>query len=871
MSQSIRSRIVFSIALIPIIILIPTGFSFAQAAGSNFGIFDATAIWTSKRDFSPGEKPIGFVKTNRTDHGVAYDLFGKSKNYNHILRDRNTAQDLEEGFFVYTQRSGSWTLSARVELDYQKSISELAQTFFGIIVREYADEPNSALYAISSRALFEEMTTFYGISPLWRLPQSDLTVQVRRESLLLSRSLPSMTFVYLRMTRIASQNLFFSEWSADGKTWNALHRMIFAMRDSVAYGFFVTGNEFASSPAHVRISEVSIDSPSCFAERMIAADSFYPGDVQEVVVTIHNLKSEVQRFTIQENLPKGWMADSISDGGILDKGTITWSLTAEPGTMALRYLLYSPANTDVDLSLSGNINGMETQGDRYVRRLRMEEKTYLSLSNQWMIIIAIPVVMLLMHLTLFLLAPAMKEHLFYAIYLGNTAISSYTFQNSIHYPTANDYLLLMISWSFTATLLILFLYSLTYRRILFHFWYFLCGSVFFSLLFIFLIHFRQFEVPYYAPGLIIFLIVGYGECLRVVVKELCAAKEGTRIIMFGVLLYILISLWTFFSIFHLVPGTSAFIGIPLINFWIQIVFFLSVSIYLSYRFAGTYRELEQLNVKLEERVEQRTQELSEANEELNTANEYLNQANAELQHANAQLLELDKMKSAFVSQASHDLRTPLTAIKGSLDNLILGIAGVLTEKQEKIMTRAVKSVDRLTDLVNDVLDLSRIESGRMVLEKSNVPIKTLVENIINEDKPAAEQKRIQLSANLETNAIIHADAGKLERVVGELISNAIKYTPEGGSVDVTLTKTEDQITLSVKDSGIGMTKVECEKIWERFYRTNASKTFAKGSGLGLSIAKELVEMHGGTINVESKQGEGTIFILSLPAKELSYA
>ncbi len=243
---------------------------------------------------------------------------------------------------------------------------------------------------------------------------------------------------------------------------------------------------------------------------------------------------------------------------------------------------------------------------------------------------------------------------------------------------------------------------------------------------------------------------------------------------------------------------------------------------------------------------------------------HLNQSNAELQHANAQLLELDKLKSAFVSQASHDLRTPLTAIKGSLDNLLLGIAGALNEKQEKIMSRAVKSVDRLTDLVNDVLDLSRIESGRMVLEKSNVPIKTLVENIINENKPAAEKKRIQLTANLETDATIHADAAKLERVVGELISNAIKYTPEGGNVDVSLTQTGNQITLSVQDTGIGMTQEECERIWERFYRTNASKSFAKGSGLGLSIAMELIEMHGGMISVESEPGKGSRFIMNIP-------
>ena len=106
----------------------------------------------------------------------------------------------------------------------------------------------------------------------------------------------------------------------------------------------------------------------------------------------------------------------------------------------------------------------------------------------------------------------------------------------------------------------------------------------------------------------------------------------------------------------------------------------------------------------------------------------------------------------------------------------------------------------------------------------------------------------------------------MERVVGELVSNAIKYTTENGKVDVKLSHDEQQIKLTVKDSGIGMSNEECEKIWERFYRTNASKKFAKGSGLGLSIAKELVELHDGRLRVNSEQGKGTIFTLLPPMK-----
>ncbi len=252
---------------------------------------------------------------------------------------------------------------------------------------------------------------------------------------------------------------------------------------------------------------------------------------------------------------------------------------------------------------------------------------------------------------------------------------------------------------------------------------------------------------------------------------------------------------------------------------------------------------------------------------LRHANKALNHSNVELQEANAQLIQLDHMKTQFVSQASHDLRTPLTAIKGSLDNLLMGIAGALNEKQQKVMTRATTSVDRLTNLINDVLDLNRIETGRIVLEKSDIPFKALVENIINENHPAAEQKQITLNANLGEEINLHIDGSKIERVVGELISNAIKYTPDNGTVDVCLSCEGNSVSLSVKDSGIGMTPEECTKIWERFYRTSASQKFAKGSGLGLSIAKELVELHGGALTVKSEQGRGTTFTLCLPIKE----
>ena len=166
-------------------------------------------------------------------------------------------------------------------------------------------------------------------------------------------------------------------------------------------------------------------------------------------------------------------------------------------------------------------------------------------------------------------------------------------------------------------------------------------------------------------------------------------------------------------------------------FWANGAIVICMSVSLAYRFAKTNKDLLKLNVELEDRIDRRTAAL--------------NTMNSELQEANAQLIQLDQMKTQFVSQASHDLRTPLTAIKGSLDNLLMGIAGALNEKQQKVMTRATTSVDQFTNLINDVLDLNRIETGRIVLEKSDITFKALAYNIINENRPASDQKQIQLA------------------------------------------------------------------------------------------------------------------------------
>jgi len=226
------------------------------------------------------------------------------------------------------------------------------------------------------------------------------------------------------------------------------------------------------------------------------------------------------------------------------------------------------------------------------------------------------------------------------------------------------------------------------------------------------------------------------------------------------------------------------------------------------------------------------------------------------------------MKSAFVSQASHDLRTPLTSIKSSLDNLVRGVGGGLNERQIQVVDRARTSMQRLSALINDVLDINRIETGRTVLEKKDYSLTDSVKSIIEENRPAANQKNISIQTEgIDTPIQIHADPGKIERVINELVGNAVKYTPENGSININLRQENHHAIVSVSDTGVGMSKDDCQKIWERFYRVDEIRLAAKGSGLGLSIAKELVEMHGGKISVQSAKHEGSTFTVKLPMRD----
>ncbi|MBI2090468.1 MAG: PAS domain S-box protein [Deltaproteobacteria bacterium] len=234
------------------------------------------------------------------------------------------------------------------------------------------------------------------------------------------------------------------------------------------------------------------------------------------------------------------------------------------------------------------------------------------------------------------------------------------------------------------------------------------------------------------------------------------------------------------------------------------------------------------------------------------------------------LKELDKMKSDFVSSVSHELRTPLTAIKGSADNMLDGITGPLNEKQVRYLTRIKSNADRLARLINDLLDLSRIEAGKIDLRPTSLPVVLLTKEVAETLRPVAAEKLISLEVESpDAEVTAWADRDKLTQVLVNLIGNAVKFTPAHGRVSVAVQRDgEEWVKVSVADTGLGIPSEETNRIFDRFYQVaRADKQKTKGTGLGLAISKALVELHGGKIWVESEVGRGSSFCFSLPVRQ----
>ena len=242
------------------------------------------------------------------------------------------------------------------------------------------------------------------------------------------------------------------------------------------------------------------------------------------------------------------------------------------------------------------------------------------------------------------------------------------------------------------------------------------------------------------------------------------------------------------------------------------------------------------------------------------------QYNEELARKNEELTHLDQLKSDFMATMSHELRTPLTSIIGYSDMLLSGMTGELNEKQSAFVDSILKGGESLLNLINDVLDLTKIEAGRLELNREAVDLRAALLGVLPVVKPRAQDKRIRISTFLPTDLpLVWADPGKLNQILLNLITNGIKYTHENGSVSVEARTLDGLVEIWVNDTGIGIAREDQDKVFQRFTQIDSSATRSQGgTGLGLAIVRELVELHGGSIRVQSKLGKGSSFIFTMP-------
>ena len=236
--------------------------------------------------------------------------------------------------------------------------------------------------------------------------------------------------------------------------------------------------------------------------------------------------------------------------------------------------------------------------------------------------------------------------------------------------------------------------------------------------------------------------------------------------------------------------------------------------------------------------------------------------------ANERLLGLDKLKDEFVGIASHELRTPMTAIKGFLWMLGAGKGGSLSDQQKHYLDKASQGTDRMLNLINDMLDVSRIESGAMKLDKRLSSLANLIREVVDELRLKAASKNLSLDFIGDgTVADFEFDSSKIHEVLVNLIANSIKFTDKGGITVSLVNKNGNMVEICVQDTGRGIASEDIGKLFKKFGRVDSSfVTSAEtgGTGLGLYITKALVEAHGGKISVESAVEKGSAFRFTLP-------
>jgi PAS domain S-box-containing protein len=235
--------------------------------------------------------------------------------------------------------------------------------------------------------------------------------------------------------------------------------------------------------------------------------------------------------------------------------------------------------------------------------------------------------------------------------------------------------------------------------------------------------------------------------------------------------------------------------------------------------------------------------------------------------ANQELMKLDRMKTEFLSIASHELRTPLAVIKGYADILTSGDLGGLNLEQKSRLERINRNVEHLDILVNNILDLTRMEAGELRLAKTRFSLQRLIRVVTDDMANIARQKGIRIDITVSAKTRVFADRMRLRQVLVNIIDNALKFTPDNGAVKISSWQRQGRLFVEVSDNGIGIRKKDIKNLFQRFYQVDSSiQRKYRGTGLGLAICKRIVELHGGEISIKSKHKKGTTISFTIPSK-----
>jgi len=262
-------------------------------------------------------------------------------------------------------------------------------------------------------------------------------------------------------------------------------------------------------------------------------------------------------------------------------------------------------------------------------------------------------------------------------------------------------------------------------------------------------------------------------------------------------------------------------------------------------------------------------ELKESLDESEASARILIRRDLELTEANARLQELDDIKSEFISVVGHQLRTPITGIKWSFDNLLEQEKGPINEDQQKVVKNGLAQTDLVIHFIDDLLNVARIEEGRFGFKFKKQTIIPVIEKIQNNFKNVASGKGVKLLIYLPSYAVptVDIDEEKIYLVLNNVVDNAIKYTPAGGEATLTLSREDGSLRVTVKDTGIGIPRDQLHRMFTKFFRASNVIYETIGTGLGLYVAKNIIDKHHGTIMVESVEGKGTTISFTLPVSQ----